>query len=135
MALNKEMTTSNGIKLKYHKISNVEYKDDKVNVKVKTYSDKSYREKEKENTQKEKEYNNYLKQIQEENQKEESERDIDQIKDWSAKANKLATSFEIELKLDVLEFDFAFEGITDLNISNIYNLLKEKEMFKDSKDI
>lgn len=135
MALQKEIIFENGVKINYHKIDKVSFDGKKTIVKVLCYVDDSYRIKEKANFDNMTKYETLLNNILEENKKEQSKRNIKQVKEWSEEANKLVGTFKDEFNLSVVNVDFEFDNLTDLSFSNLYKLLKEDEMFKDSKDL
>ncbi len=135
MALKKEIIFTNGVQIEYHKIEKIEFDKSKLKVEVKSYTNEDYRNQEKTNTENKAEYDYYLNLIFKENEKLEEERDVKQVKQWSEKANNLAYSFKEDLNLAVVSHDFEFENVSDFSMNNIYNLVKETEIFKDSVDI
>lgn len=135
MALLKEVTFENGVKIKYHKIKKIFLEETTTKVSVVCYTDTPFREIEKTNEKNKKEYDLLLSNILEENKKEGNAKDIEQIKEWSEKANILVSKFNDTLDLSVISVDFDFENLTDLSLSSIYKLLKEEELFSNAEDI
>lgn len=133
MALKKEITFPNGIVIKYHKIKKIEANNDskKISITVVSYTNDNYRKEEKNNKQKIDRYNELMKSIMTENEKEQPNKE--QVVKWSEECNSL--DFISELDLSVVTSNYELENIEDMSFSNIYNKLKEIDIFKDSKDI
>lgn len=137
MALKKEVTFNNGVKLEYHRIGDVQLnnKTKKTEVSVISYVSEEFRNQEKDNLEKLTRHEELLDLIIKENEKEETERDTEQIISWSDEANELAGTYIEDLDLSVLKMDFSFENITDISMSNLYNLIKQDDFFLGSEDI
>lgn len=137
MALNKEIIFKNGVVIKYHKINDVNWdnKNKSVKIEVVCYSDETYRQKEKENFINNKRYEEIMGLIMKENEKPETDRDVNNIILLSEEANNLVVIMNENLDLSVLKIDLEFENVTDLSMDNLYSLIKETEMFKDSIDL
>lgn len=133
MALKKEITFPNGIVIKYHKIKKIEANNDskKISITVASYTNDNYRKEEKNNKQKIDRYDELMKSIIAENEKEKP--DKEQVVNWSEECNSL--DFISELDLSVVTSNYELENIEDMSFTNIYNKLKEIDIFKDSKDI
>lgn len=137
MALKKEVTFNNGVKLEYHRIGDVQLnnKTKKTEVSVISYVSEEFRNQEKDNLEKLTRHEELLDLIIKENEKEETERDTEQIISWSDEANELVGTYIEDLDLSVLKMDFSFENITDISMSNLYNLIKQDDFFLGSEDI
>ena len=70
-----------------------------------------------------------------ENEKEQEERDTEQVVTWSEEANALVGTYTEHLDLSVLKIDLSFEDITDISMSNLYNLIKQDDFFLESEDV
>lgn len=135
MALKKEIVFNNGVKIQYHKINNIKFNDGVIYLEISCYTDETYRIKEKENKNNQEKYNELMNLILLENKKEEDNRNTDQIILWSNHANELALLFNDNLDLKVITLSKELNGVTDFNMSNLYLLLKEDELFVDSEDL
>ena len=137
MALKKEVTFNNGVKLEYHRIGDVQLdnKSKKTKVSVISYVDEDYRNEEKENLEKSTRHEELMNLILAENEKEQEERDTEQVVTWSEEANALVGTYTEHLDLSVLKIDLSFEDITDISMSNLYNLIKQDDFFLGSEDI
>lgn len=135
MALKKELVFANGVKIEYHMIDDVQIdnKSKIVKLKVVSYTDKTYRDSEVLNKTSQEKYEELLNLIMEENKKEEQDRNTEQVIIWSDEANTL--KFNQELDLKVVTTDIELKDVTDFNMSNLYDLLKQDGMFIDSTDI
>ena len=137
MALKKEITFKNGVFIKYHYISdiNIDGKNKIVKLKVDSYTDETYRQKEKDSKSNKDNYELMLRNILNENQKEEKDRDIKQVKKWSKEANSLVGKFVDNLDLKVVSTNIELKNVIDYNSNNLYSLLKQEELFKGAEDI
>lgn len=137
MALKKEIIFENGVNIKYHKIDdvNLDNKEKKIKIKIVSYTDETYRNLEIENKNKQYRYEELMELILSENEKNEEERDVEQVKEWSDEANELVGKFKNELNLSVVSTEVEFKDIFDISLNNLYKLLKELDLFKDSEDI
>lgn len=137
MALQKEIIFTNGVNIKYHRIDDIslDNKNKVVNITVVSYTDKTYRDKEIENTNNNDRYEELLNLIMTENTKPETDRNVEQVKIWSDEANSLISKFQEKLDLSVIKNKFQFKNVTDLSMTNLYTLLKQEELFKDAINI
>ncbi len=137
MALKKEIIFDNGVNIKYHKISDMQLDNTmkKVKVTVSCYTNEDYRLKEKENLTNQNRYEELFNLILEENKKEPQFINTEQVEIWSEEANSLVGKFVENLSLLVLKIPLEFENVVDLSLSNIYNLIKQNELFKDSENV
>ena len=137
MALEKEIIFDNGVNIKYYKISEMELDNTmkKVKVVVSCYTNEDYRLKEKENLTNQNRYEELFNLILEENKKEPQFINTEQVEIWSEEANSLVGKFVENLSLVVLKTPLEFENVVDLSLSNIYNLIKQNELFKDSENV
>lgn len=136
MALKKELIFNNGVNIKYHYISDIQIdgKNKITKLKVDSYTDETYREKEKANETNKERYNELLNLILDENKKEEKDRDTEKVVSWSDEANSLIDKFVDDLCLKVVSTDIELKDVTNFNIDNLYTLLKKEEPFTDSED-
>lgn len=135
MALKKELIFENGLKIEYHYISDisVDNKNKIAKLKIDSYTDITYRDKEKLNELNKNKYEDLFQKILQENEKTEEDRDIEQVEIWSKEMNDVA-NFKADLVLKVVTTDIELKDVTDFNMSNLYNLLKQEELFKDAKN-
>ena len=137
MALEKEIIFDNGVNIKYYKISEMELDNTmkKVKVVVSCYTNEDYRLKEKENLTNQNRYEELFNLILEENKKEPQFINTEQVEIWSEEANSLVGKFVENLSLVVLKTPLEFENVVDLSLSNINNIIKQNELFKDSENV
>lgn len=138
MALYKEITDDKGINSKYFRISKVELDIDnrKLNIEVKEYADKKYREKEK-NTEK------LILQIEEEQKKvnllnENYLENEDEILKLNKNIESLVEEYnenynkDLSVKTNIYSFDLQDK---EYSLTICYNMLKTLEIFKNSNNI
>lgn len=137
MALKKKIVFRNGVIIEYHYISDIQVdnKNKIAKIKVDSYTNENYRQTEKNNKNKQDEYENLLNLIFNENQKKEEERDINNIKKWSEEANQLINQFVEDLDLKVASTNIELKNVIDYNLPNLYTLLKNEDLFADAVDI
>ena len=135
MGLLKEITFNNGVNIKYHKIDKITMDKGQTKVSVACYTDETFRNKEKQNNINKLKYEQLINNIFQENQKEEIERNTESIILWSDEANTLINTFEEDLNLVVVTFDFVFENLLDLSLTNLYSLIKEDPLFANAQDL
>ena len=106
----------------------------KTKVSAISYVDEEFRNQEKENLEKSTRHEELMNLILAENEKEQEERDTEQVVAWSEKeANALVGTYTEDLDLSVLKIDLSFEDITDISMSNLYNLIKQDDFFLGSE--
>ena len=137
MGLKKDIIFDNGVNIQYHYINDIQIdgKNKIVKLKVDSYTDESYRLKEKENLNNKNKYNDIMEFIIQENSKQEEDRDIEKIKQLSDEANDLVENIIENLDLKVISLNFEFKEIVDYNLSNLYKILKSIELFENSEDV
>lgn len=137
MALNKRIKLENGIQMTYHRIDDmkINHKDKELTVTIASYVDKKYRDIEVNNNYKKQKYEDLIKLIIQENSKTQEDIDADKIIKWSDEANSLVGDFKDEINLNAGKIEIKLENVEDFSLKNIYNLLKQQELFVDSKDI
>ena len=132
MAIEKEIVSQNGEKRKYFRISkaNLDYENNIYNIECISYTDKSYRDKEKESL---KEYEELKKEYYELSAKEEkTESDLARLGELniSELENARLNLEPLFLKRETFSIDLT-EELRDL----FYNLLKQNEKFINAIDI
>lgn len=138
MALYKEITDDKGINSKYFRISKVELdiNNKKLNIEVKEYADKKYRENEK-NTEK------LILQIEEEQKKvnllnENYLENEDEILKLNKNIESLVEEYnenynkDLSVKTNIYSFDLQDK---EYSLTICYNMLKTLEIFKNSNNI
>lgn len=132
MAIEKEIVSQNGEKRKYFRISkaNLDYENNIYNIECISYTDKSYRDKEKESL---KEYEELKKEYYELSAKEEkTESDLARLGELniSELENARLNLEPLFLKRETFSIDLT-EELRDL----FYNLLKQNEKFIGAADV
>lgn len=136
MGLKKEITFENGVNIKYHYISDIQVdnKNKIAKLKIDSYTDETYRQKEKYNKANQEKHEELIQLIFAENNKLEKERDVEQIVEWSEEANNLIDKFKEDLALKVATTDIELKDVVNFNMDNLYELLKQEESFIDAED-
>lgn len=136
MALYKQIIFDNGVNIKYHRIEdiNLDNKNKLVKITVVSYTNNTYRDKETLNKNNQDRYEELLKLIFAENEKLEMDRNVVQIIEWSNESNSLIGTFKEDINLTVIKTEFEFKNITNLNMDNLYELLKKESVFEGSED-
>ena len=137
MALSKTIVFQNGVSITYHRVGDVviDNSSKKLKVSVLGYTNEQYRISEKDNLANKTEYENCLKTIMAENEKPEAERNVDLVINLSNRANELVNQFVNELNLSVTTTEFEYSGVTDISLTNIYQLLSQEIIFQGSVEI
>lgn len=137
MALKKEVTFDNGVKISYHRVDeiSVDNKNKKLKVSVSSYTNDKYRQKELDDIKNKNKYNELLTLILEENKKIEEDRNVEQVITWSNEANELAFKVKEDTDLSVVKTNFEFDEVEDFSMTNVYNLLKQNDTYIDAEDI
>lgn len=136
MGLKKEITFENGVNIEYHYINDIQVdnKNKTCKLKIDSYTDETYRQKEKDNRANQEKHEELVQLIFAENNKSEQERDVEQVVLWSEEANNLIGSFKEDLVLKVVTKDIELKDVTDYNLSNLYEMLKQEELFTNAED-
>lgn len=138
MALFKEITNQKGIVARYFRISNVSLNVDSkdITITLKEYTDDTYRNKEKEIYELQKEINTMQEYINElnKNYKENEEEIITKNDELGVIVNQLNSMKSQDYCLGDKKLSFVFED-KDYSLSTCYDLLKTLEIFKDSEDV
>ena len=148
MALKKEIELYNGTLINYHKISNIIIDNDnkKLIVLVKSYVNKSSRNKEKTLREKEIRIQEIMKIIDDELLKPEADRDTDMIISLTEENNTLTDELEYpetdelyqrdrEKLTYIQEKSYELDYTDDITTSYVYNKLKELDVFINSDNI
>lgn len=135
MALEKTITSENGIVMNYHVIDHFETSTT-INIYVKSYADQSYRQQEKEIKENYKLANSIRSQISEEMAKEGTDAyNKELIQQLTAQANELGFPVLVDLSILTRKFEYPLDKSTEFSYKTFYTWLKTEEIFKDAIDV
>ena len=136
MALQKHIISENGIIMEYHRIDHFETLDNSIILYVKSYADKSYRDKEVKITENCKLANDLRSKISEEMAKEGTNSyDKEMIRTLTDQANELGFPSMADLSILTRKFEYSLDRNQEFSFKTFYMLLKSEELFKDSEDV
>lgn len=136
MALQKHIISENGIIMEYHRIDHFETLDNSIILYVKSYADKSYRDKEAKITENCKLANDLRSKISEEMAKEGTNSyDKEMIRTLTDQANELGFPCMTDLAILTRKFEYSLDRNQEFSFKTFYMLLKSEELFKDSEDV
>ena len=142
MAIEKEITTANGISVSYHRISSIRFDDGNVEAEVISYSSEKYRNIEKDKRAKERRQLEIGEIVAEkckippEERTKEEEEEIQNLLKEGEEIGTITYDVSMSVYSGVYKIDLADDRkkSDDISIGDIYNKLKEMEPFKDAKD-
>lgn len=130
MALKITLTDVKGITTTYHRISGIQINDEIVVI-LKSYTDETYRNIEKDNGKNIQTMNVLSEQLSLESTKENPDDDV--ICEITNKMTQIETSQE-DYSVKEITCKVPFESENDISLTLIYNALKKTEQFADAKD-
>ena len=125
MALEKELINGKGVKTTYHRIDSISMVDG-IEVTVKSYTDKSYRQQEKEREsliERQKEV------------KEQLEAEMAKTGEEYSKDNEIGFPVPLDLSIFVYTFQYPLDKETAVSYESMYKKLKQEPMFEGAKDV
>ena len=135
MALEKLITSANGIIMNYHRIDHFETQSNKIIVYFKSYADKSYRLQEQEMQTKSDLANSLRQQISDEMLKiDTDEYDKELIQNLTDQVNELGFPNPVDLSIITRKFEYDLDTSSNFSYTAIYDWLKSEEIFKDATD-
>lgn len=130
MALKITLTDVKGITTTYHRISGIQINDEIVVI-LKSYTDETYRNIEKDNGKNIQTMNVLSEQLSLESTKENPDDDV--ICEITNKMTQLATS-QKDYSVNEITCKVPLDAENDISLTLIYNALKKTEQFADAKD-
>ena len=134
MALEKKLTDNKGITTSYHRIENISMVNNLV-VTVKSYTDESYRLKEKENEALIKKQEELQKQLQTEMNKTGEEYNKEKVIELTNQNNEIGFPVAIDLSVFTHKFEYPFDKDAAISYEAMYNKLKQEPMFEGAIDV
>lgn len=140
MALEKKIVANNGVTGNYHRIHSMTIEDGIITVEVRSYTEDSYREKEKTANA------NYKRQFKigetvakmcetpPEKRSKEYEAEIQNLMKEGEKIKVVQEDMNSSIGTQFIKLDFS-ETKGDISLGDVYKKLKEVDIFKDSKDL
>lgn len=134
MALEKKLTNEKGIETNYHRIESISMVEG-IKVIVKSYSDESYRLKEKENGALIEKQEAIKKELQAEMEKTGEEYSKEKVIALTEENNAIGFPTKIDLAVFIREFSYPLDKETAVSYEAMYQKLKKEPMFEGAVDI
>ena len=134
MALEKELINGKGVKTAYHRIDSISMVDG-IKVTVKSYTDESYRQQEKDRDALIKRQEEVIKQLEEEMAKTGDEYDKEKVIALTEENNAIGFPTAIDLAVFVHEFQYPLDKDAVVSYETIYQKLKQESIFYGANDI
>lgn len=134
MALEKEIINGKGVKTTYHRIDSISMVDG-IKVTVKSYTDESYRQKEKEREELIKRQEAVKKQLEEEMAKTGDEYDKEKVIALTEESNEIGFPEPLDLAIFVHTFQYPLDKEAVVSYEAMYEKLKQEPIFEGAKDV
>lgn len=134
MALEKELINGKGVKTAYHRIDSISMVDG-IKVTVKSYTDESYRQQEKEREALIKRQEEVKEQLEEEMAKTGDEYDKEKVIALTEESNEIGFPVDLDLAIFVHTFEYPLDKETAVSYEAMYQKLKQEPMFDGAVDI
>ena len=134
MALEKELINGKGVKTTYHRIDSISMVDG-IEVTVKSYTDKSYRQQEKEREALIERQKEVKEQLEEEMAKTGEEYSKEKVIALTEENNEIGFPVPLDLSIFVYTFQNPLDKETAVSYESMYEKLKQEPMFKGAKDV
>ena len=134
MALEKELINGKGVKTSYHRIDSISMVDG-IKVTVKSYTDESYRQQEKEKESLIKRQEEVKKQLEEEMAKIGGEYDKETVIALTEESNEIGFPVALDLAIFVHTFEYPLDKETAVSYKAMYQKLKQEHMFENAIDV
>lgn len=134
MALEKELINGKGVKTTYHRIDSISMVDG-IKVTVKSYTDESYRQQEKERESLIKRQEEVKKQLEEEMAKTGDEYSKEKVIALTDESNEISFPVSLDLAIFVHTFQYPLDKETAVSYEAMYQKLKQEPMFEGAVDI
>ena len=134
MALEKELVNDKGVKTSYHRIESISMVDG-IKVTVKSYTDESYRQQEKERETLIKRQEEVKEQLKEEMAKTGDEYSKEKVIALTDENNEIGFPVPLDLSIFVYSFTYPLDKETTVSYEAMYEKLKQEPMFEDATDV
>ena len=134
MALKKELINGKGVKTSYHRIDSISMVDG-IKVTVKSYTDESYRQQEKEREALIKRQEEGKKQLEEEMAKTGDEYSKEKVIALTDENNEIGFPVPLDLSIFVHSFTYPLDKETTVSYEAMYEKLKQEPMFEGAADV
>lgn len=134
MALEKELINGKGVKTAYHRIDSISMVDG-IKVTVKSYTDESYRQQEKERETLIKRQEEVKEQLKEEMAKTGEEYEKEKVAAWTEESNKIGFPIPLDLAIFVHTFEYPLDKDAVVSYEAMYQKLKKEPIFEGSIDV
>lgn len=134
MALEKELINGKGVKTTYHRIDSISMVDG-IKVTVKSYTDESYRQQEKERETLIKRQEEVKEQLEEEMEKTGEEYSKEKVITLTEETNEIGFPVPLDLAIFVHEFQYPLDKDEIVSYEAMYEKLKKEPMFEGAKDV
>ena len=134
MALEKELINGKGVKTSYHRIDSISMVDG-IKVTVKSYTDESYRQQEKERESLIERQKEVKEQLEEEMAKTGEEYSKEKVIALTEENNEIGFPVPLDLSIFVYTFQYPLDKETAVSYESMYEKLKQEPMFEGAKDV
>lgn len=134
MALEKELINGKGVKTSYHRIDSISMVDG-IKVTVKSYTDESYRQQEKEREALIKRQEEVKKQLEEEMAKTGDEYNKEKVVALTEETNEIGFPVPLDLAIFVHTFEYPLDRDAVVSYEAMYEKLKQEPIFEGAKDV
>ena len=134
MALEKELINGKGVKTSYHRIDSISMVDG-IKVTVKSYTDESYRQQEKEREALIKRQKEVKEQLKEEMAKKGDEYDKEKVIALTEENNEIGFPAPLDLAIFVHTFEYLLDKEAVVSYEAMYEKLKQEPMFEGAIDV
>lgn len=134
MALEKELINGKGVKTSYHRIDSISMVDG-IKVTVKSYTDKSYRQQEKEREALIKQQEGVKEQLEEEMAKTGDEYSKEKVIALTDESNEIGFPVALDLAIFIHTFEYPLDKETAVSYEAMYQKLKKEPIFEGSIDV
>ena len=134
MALGKEIINEKGVKTTYHRIDSISMVEG-IKVIVKSYTDESYRQQEKERESLIKRQEEAKEQLEEEMAKTGDEYDQKKVIALTEESNEIGFPTPLDLAIFVHTFEYPLDKDVVVSYEAMYKKLKKEPIFEGAKDV
>ena len=134
MALEKELINGKGVKTTYHRVDSISMVDG-IKVTVKSYTDESYRQQEKEREALIKRQEEVKEQLEEEMAKTGDAYDKEKVIALTEESNEIGFPVSLDLAIFVHTFQYPLDKDAIVSYEAMYEKLKKEPIFEGAKDV
>ena len=134
MALEKELINGKGVKTTYHRIDSISMVDG-IEVTVKSYTDESYRQQEKERESLIERQKEVKEQLEAEMTKTGEEYSKEKVIALTEENNEIGFPVPLDLSIFVYTFQYLLDKETAVSYESMYKKLKQEPMFENAIDV